>query len=72
MTRPASRGVRWRCRTRADVYPPDQVRSATQRSCARGEFYRSGGTLLAEADLYRLCWAGPTLLSKGVLPALRP
>ncbi|MFE7139631.1 histidine kinase [Streptomyces sp. NPDC057644] len=56
---------------RAYSYPSDHARSVSRPPGARCEFYRSGRDLLAEVDLYRLCWSGDTLLTKDTVPASR-
>ncbi|MFE4308944.1 sensor histidine kinase [Streptomyces sp. NPDC056517] len=48
-------------------YPPDDARSAPRPPGTECVFYRSNGNLLAEVDLYRLCWSGPRLTAKDVL-----
>ncbi|WP_418955300.1 sensor histidine kinase [Streptomyces tritici] len=57
---------------RAFRHPPDHARFAPRPAGARCEFYRSGGDLLHEVDLYRLCWSGDTLLTKDIVPASAP
>ncbi|KAB2593307.1 sensor histidine kinase [Streptomyces arboris] len=57
---------------RAYPYPSDHARSGPRPPGARCEFYRSGRDLLDDVDLYRLCWSGDTLLTKGTVPASRP
>ncbi|RSS64895.1 histidine kinase [Streptomyces sp. WAC07061] len=54
---------------RAFPYPPDHLRSAPRPTGARCEFYRSGRDLLAQVDLYRLCWSDGVLVSKDTLKA---
>ncbi|MFJ5076328.1 sensor histidine kinase [Streptomyces sp. NPDC088553] len=48
-------------------YPPDDARAAPRPPGTECVFYRSNGNLLAEVDLYRLCWSGPRLAAKDVL-----
>ncbi|MER5964501.1 histidine kinase [Streptomyces sp. NPDC002057] len=48
-------------------YPPDGARSAHRPPGTECGFYRSNGNLLAEVDLYRLCWSGTRLAAKDVL-----
>ncbi|MFJ6515034.1 histidine kinase [Streptomyces sp. NPDC091406] len=57
---------------RAYPYAPDHARSLSRPPGARCEFYRSGRDLLADVDLYRLCWSGSTLSAKDTVPARRP
>ncbi|WP_185910888.1 sensor histidine kinase [Streptomyces sp. WAC07149] len=54
---------------RAFPYPPDHLRSAPRPAGADCEFYRSGRDLLAQVDLYRLCWSDGVLVSKDTLKA---
>ncbi|MFJ9643552.1 sensor histidine kinase [Streptomyces sp. NPDC101206] len=55
---------------RAFPYPPDHLRSAPRPAGTDCEFYRSGRDLLAQVDLYRLCWSdGGVLVSKDTLEA---
>ncbi|MFH9269025.1 sensor histidine kinase [Streptomyces sp. NPDC017546] len=56
---------------RAYPYPPDHARSLPRPPGTRCEFYRSGRDLLADVDLYRLCWSGNTLSAKDTVPARR-
>ncbi|MFJ8668860.1 sensor histidine kinase [Streptomyces sp. NPDC093600] len=66
-------------RSRADVahllppqpfpYPPDEARAAPRPPGTSCDFYRSSGSLLDQADLYRLCYSGPRLVAKDTLPA---
>lgn len=53
-------------------HPSDHARSAPRPPGTTCEFYRSGRDLLAQVDLYRLCWADNTLVAKDTLPAVRP
>ncbi|MFF3839875.1 sensor histidine kinase [Streptomyces sp. NPDC001930] len=48
-------------------YPPDDARAAPRPPGTECVFYRSNGNLLAEVDLYRLCWSGLRLAAKDVL-----
>ncbi|MFE2293221.1 sensor histidine kinase [Streptomyces sp. NPDC059452] len=57
---------------RAFPYPPDHARSAPRPPGATCDFYRSGRDVLAEVDLYRLCWSGGRLVAKDTVPAARP
>lgn len=59
----------------ANVLPARQFPYASDAAKARPrppgtvcEFYRSGGSLLDQVDLYRLCYAGPRLVAKDVIP----
>ncbi|WP_241695184.1 hypothetical protein [Streptomyces sp. C] len=54
---------------RAFPYPPDHLRSAARPAGTDCEFYRSGRDLLAQVDLYRLCWSDGVLVSKDTLKA---
>ncbi|ARF71480.1 histidine kinase [Kitasatospora albolonga] len=57
---------------RAYPYPPDHARSTPRPPGTACDFYRSGRDVLAEVDLYRLCWSGGTLVAKDIVPAARP
>ncbi|MGW7364912.1 sensor histidine kinase [Streptomyces sp. NPDC054841] len=57
---------------RAFPHPPDHARSAPRPPGTVCEYYRSGRDLLDQVDLYRLCWAGDTLVAKDTVPASRP
>ncbi|GHA21696.1 two-component sensor histidine kinase [Streptomyces spiroverticillatus] len=50
------------------AYVPEGVRAAPRPAGTRCEFYRSNGSVLDRADVYRLCFTGPRLAAKDVLP----
>ncbi|MEU2512940.1 sensor histidine kinase [Streptomyces syringium] len=50
-------------------YVPDTLRSALRPPGTSCDFYRSNGNLLAEVDLYRLCYSGGRLVAKDTLDA---
>lgn len=50
-------------------YPSDAMRAWPAPDGAACDFYRSNGSLLGEADVYRLCYSGSRLVAKDVLPA---
>ncbi|GCD47942.1 sensor histidine kinase [Streptomyces paromomycinus] len=50
-------------------YPSDAMRAWPAPPGAACDFYRSNGSLLGEADVYRLCYSGSRLVAKDVLPA---
>ncbi|MCX4831870.1 histidine kinase [Streptomyces sp. NBC_01016] len=57
---------------RSYPYPSDHVRSMSRPPGTRCEFYRSSRDLLAQVDLYRLCWSGNSLLTKDTVSASHP
>ncbi|MEF3116768.1 sensor histidine kinase [Streptomyces chrestomyceticus] len=50
-------------------YPSHAMRAWPAPDGAACDFYRSNGSLLGEADVYRLCYSGSRLVAKDVLPA---
>ncbi|MFJ4879566.1 sensor histidine kinase [Streptomyces sp. NPDC088745] len=50
------------------AYVPDGVRAVPRPPATRCEYYRSNSNVLDRVDVYRLCFAGPRLVAKDVLP----
>ncbi|MEU7725613.1 histidine kinase [Streptomyces sp. NPDC040724] len=53
-------------------YVPDALRALPAPPGTECAYYRSHGSLLDQADVYRLCYAGSRLAAKDVLPSRPP